>query len=55
MDTNEMSLVEILDKYKVSCFDDDVVSCLDEVVVAWLDKSNTDNAYIDFILTQPLV
>ena len=50
LDTQKLGVVECLDKYEVTCCDEDVVVFLDEGVVKCLDNKNKDNFNISFFL-----
>ena len=54
MDTNNLLVVEFLDKYEVACFDEDVAEFFDEFVLACLDNKNKDDFDGDSLHAHPL-
>ena len=54
MDTNNLFVVECLDKYEVACCDEDVAEFFDDVVLACLDNKNKDDFDGDYLHAHPL-
>ena len=54
MDKKKLIVVECLDKYEVSCGDEDVVAYFYQGVLVCLDKNNKDYFYVDFLHAHPL-